>query len=156
MNYTYLDTPIGPLLVAGDAQGLRLIHFAVDGEPAPAPAHGTQSAAALRHACAQLEEYFAGKRKTFDLSLAPQSTPFQALVLDQLIAIPYGQTRSYSQLAQALDKPKASRAVGTACARNPLPIVIPCHRVVGQNGSLTGFAGGLEAKRWLLRHEAPV
>lgn len=154
MNYTYLDTPIGPLLIAGDSHGLHLIHFPVDGQPAPASDHWTRSDKTLSNACKQLSEYFNGKRKVFELPLAPHATPFQSLVLNQLTAIPFGQTRSYGQLAKALERPKASRAVGTACARNPLPIVIPCHRVVGQNGSLTGFAGGLKAKRWLLRHEA--
>ena len=154
MNYCHLDTPIGRLLIAGDNPGLHTIQFAQDDGPASAAPQWTLNANALSEATAQLEAYFAGTLHTFNLSLAPQTTPFQARVLEQLQRIPYGQTRSYGALAQSLQRPGAARAVGTACARNPLPIVIPCHRVVGQRGALTGFAGGLACKRWLLEHES--
>ena len=98
----------------------------------------------------QLGEYFLGKRLTFELELEPQGTPFQIAVLDALVQIPYGETRSYKDIAIKIGRPKAMRAVGAANGRNPLPIVIPCHRVIGANGSLTGFGGGLETKTFLL------
>ncbi|ORE85917.1 methylated-DNA--protein-cysteine methyltransferase [Oceanococcus atlanticus] len=153
MNYTYLDSPLGRLLIAGDEQGLRSIHFPHNEQPAKASDSWNASDSGLKLACEQLREYFLGQRQHFDLVLAPDASAFQSQVLEQLLAIPFGQTRSYGQLAHILERPQAARAVGTACARNPLPIVIPCHRVIGQNGSLTGFAGGIEAKRWLLDHE---
>ncbi len=154
MKYSHLDTPIGRLLLAADSEGLHAIRFPSDGEPARAPDDWTEDASALAEVARQLRAYFSGELETFDLILAPQATPFQAEVLKQLIHIPFGQTRSYGELAQALQRPGAARAVGTACARNPLPIVIPCHRVIGQRGALTGFAGGLTSKRWLLDHES--
>ena len=98
----------------------------------------------------QLGEYFLGERLTFELELEPQGTPFQIAVLDALVQIPYGETRSYKDIAIEIGRPKAMRAVGAANGRNPLPIVIPCHRVIGANGSLTGFGGGLETKTFLL------
>ena len=110
--------------------------------------------AAFGNVVEQIDDYFAGHRKTFDLSLKPGGTEFQLEVLKALTAIPYGQTVSYQEIARAIGRPKAVRAVGAANGRNPLPIVIPCHRVIGSDGSLTGFSGGLEAKRYLLGHEA--
>lgn len=101
----------------------------------------------------QLAEYLAGKRHKFDLKLAPKGTAFQQAVWKELLKIPYGQTRSYKELAIAIGKPKAARAVGMALNKNPIPLIIPCHRVIGSNGSLTGFALGLETKRWLLEME---
>lgn len=154
MKYEYLETPIGRLLVAADDIGLRSIQFPIDGQAARAPQEWTHDAQALAEAVNQLHAYFSGDLERFNLPLAPEATPFQVEVLAQLAQIPYGHTRSYGQLADTLQRPGAARAVGTACARNPLPIVIPCHRVVGQCGALTGFAGGLSSKRWLLDHEA--
>ena len=154
MNYCHLDTPIGPLLVAGDERGLHTIQFVQGNGPASAAPHWNRNAGALKEATAQLQAYFSGTLSIFNLKLAPQTTPFQARVLEQLQSIPYGQTRSYGEVAQSLKRPGAARAVGTACARNPLPIVIPCHRIVGQRGKLTGFAGGLACKRWLINHES--
>jgi methylated-DNA-[protein]-cysteine S-methyltransferase len=107
----------------------------------------------LRATATQLGEYFAGTRMTFDLPLDPHGTDFQRAVWQQLSAIPHGETRSYADIARALGQPTATRAVGAANGRNPLSIVVPCHRVVGSNGALTGFAGGIAAKRWLLAHE---
>ena len=104
-------------------------------------------------AAGQIMEYFQGKRKDFDLPIYAPGTPFQMAVWHEISRIPYGQTRTYGQIAAILGKPKASRAVGMACNRNPLWIVIPCHRVVGKNGSLTGYAGGLDLKRFLLELE---
>jgi len=154
MDYRYIDSPVGRLLLAGDDSGLKLIGFP-DGkgrlEPAP---DWTLDENCFREAQAQLAEYFAGRRTEFDLKLAPRGTAFQLAVLQALQAIPYGETRSYQDIAEALGKPKAVRAVGAANGRNPLPIVIPCHRVIGKNGSLTGFGGGLATKEFLLRLEA--
>ena len=104
----------------------------------------------------QLGEYFSGERLIFELELEPKGTPFQIAVLDALVQIPYGETRSYRDIAIEIGRPKAMRAVGAANGRNPLPIVIPCHRVIGANGSLTGFGGGLEAKTFLLELERKI
>lgn len=108
----------------------------------------------LKQAAAQLRQYFAKERKTFDLPLAPQGTPFQRAVWAALLNIPYGQTRTYKDIAKAAGCPKGARAVGMACNKNPIGIIIPCHRVIGANGSLTGYAGGLELKQKLLLLEA--
>ena len=154
MYYSYLNVPIGRLLLAGDEEGLHCIGLPQQARAQLPQAHWRVDDGALREARDQLQAYFAGTRRDFQLNLAPQVTDFQRSVLDQLQALAYGQTVSYAELAQRLGKPSAARAVGSACARNPLPIVIPCHRVVGSQGALTGFAGGIEAKRWLLSHEA--
>ena len=153
MKYCYLPTPIGSLLLAGDEEGLKLISFPegkMRRDPEP---EWHEDETPFKAARKQLKEYFAGKRKTFDLKLCPDGTEFQLAVLKQLQKIPYGTTTSYGELAKALGKPKASRAVGAANGRNPLPIIIPCHRVVGANGSLTGFGGGLSTKETLLSLE---
>lgn len=153
MKYCYLDSPVGGLLLAGDAQGLKLISFP-EGKMTRQPEPGwTEDPTAFAQARQQLGEYFAGKRRQFDLKLAPEGTAFQLDVLKALQAIPYGQTRSYAELARSIGRPKAVRAVGSANGRNPLPIVIPCHRVIGANGSLTGFGGGLPTKKALLTLE---
>lgn len=153
MRFCYLDTDIGRLLLAGDADGLKLISFP-KGKMAQQPKPNWQEdRQAFDQAKQQLSEYFAGQRKEFDLKIAPQGTAFQLEVLQALQTIPYGQTRSYAELARSIDRPKAVRAVGAANGRNPLPIVIPCHRVIGSNGSLTGFGGGLAAKKALLELE---
>ena len=153
MIYRYLESPLGQLLLAGEGERLRHIRFP-EGKKPLAPATGWQKLeSAFSEACKQLGEYFAGRRKVFDLQLAPTGTAFQLSVLAALRQIPYGATLSYGQLAQRLGRPQAVRAVGAANGRNPLPIVIPCHRVIGADGSLTGFGGGLEAKRFLLNLE---
>lgn len=150
MKYRYVKSPIGEILIAGDDDGLRFIGFP-EGKGRIEPQDGwTRSERAFADAARQLKEYFAGKRQTFDLELAPTGTRFQRAVLHALQRIPYGETRSYADIAQAIGNPRAVRAVGAANGRNPLPIVIPCHRVIGSNGSLTGFGGGIEAKRFLL------
>lgn len=154
MRYRYVNSPLGDILVAGDDSGLRVIGFPEGkGRIEPAP-DWERDDTAFEEARRQLGEYFAGERRTFDLEIAPNGTPFQLSVLEALQRIPYGETRSYADIAETVGKPKAVRAVGAANGRNPLPIVIPCHRVVGSNGSLTGFGGGLEAKRYLLELEA--
>lgn len=153
MYYTYLKTPIGKLLLAGSENELRLISFpegAMRKQPEP---DWIQSEKPFREASRQLLEYFKGKRTKFDLALKPEGTPFQLEVLQELTRIPYGATASYGEIASRIGRPKASRAVGAANGRNPLPIVIPCHRVVGSNGSLTGFGGGLDTKKSLLDME---
>lgn len=145
-RFTFLDSPVGPLLVVRDESGIVAILF----HPADPRDEWTRDDSAFDDAATQLREYFAGKRTTFDLPLSPRGTAFQLSVWNELRRIPYGETRSYRDVALAIGKPEAIRAVGTANGANPLPIVIPCHRVIGSNGSLTGFGGGLKAKRFLL------
>ncbi len=154
MKYRYIESPIGRLLLAGeDAGPLTAIGFP-EGNGRITPADDWEhDDSAFAAAASQLAEYFAGERTAFDLELGPTGTEFQLAVLDALRTIPYGETRSYGEIAAQLGRPKAVRAVGAANGRNPLPIVIPCHRVIGSNGSLTGFGGGIDAKRWLLAHE---
>ena len=154
MNYKYIQSPIGNLLLAGDGPGLKLIGFpGGKGTVTPDP-DWIEDLSCFPEAEKQLGEYFSGKRRVFELKLEPEGTPFQLAVLDALVRIPYGETRSYRDIAIGVGRPKAVRAVGAANGRNPLPIVIPCHRVIGTNGSLTGFGGGLEAKSFLLELEA--
>ena len=152
--YTYVDTPVGTLLLAGCRDhGLRYVSFQ-RGKGAKAPESQWQQAdAPFRDAIKQLKEYFRGKRQVFDLPLNPKGTPFQLKVWRALAEIPYGQTRSYAQIASRVGKPKAVRAVGLANGRNPLPIVLPCHRVIGKNGQLVGYGGGLPTKQALLQLE---
>ena len=152
--YDQMPSPIGPLFLVADDEGLREVRFEFEKrphEPLDGWVHSAQQLAQVRH---QLEAYFSGERQAFDLLLKPQGTDFQQSVWQALTTIPYGTTASYGQISQQLDRPKASRAVGAANGRNPIPIIIPCHRVIGSNGSLTGFAGGLAAKQWLLGFEA--
>ena len=149
-DYTYLPSPVGDLLIAGVDGVLQLVGFPTGGKARRAEDAWKQRDDAFPQARKQLTEYFAGERCEFDLELQPNGTPFQLAVLDELRRIPYGATRSYADIAEALGKPNATRAVGAANGRNPLPIVIPCHRVVGKNGDLTGFGGGLPTKRFLL------
>ena len=156
MFYSFLDSPIGPLLLAGSGSGLRLVGFS-SGPKAQGPKDGwVRRDAPFDEAKRQLGEYFEGERRTFDLQLAPAGTAFQLGVWRALSDIPYGETRSYGEIASAIGNPRAAMAVGGANGSNPLPIVVPCHRVIGSDGSLTGFGGGLEAKRFLLRLEADV
>jgi methylated-DNA-[protein]-cysteine S-methyltransferase len=155
MNYTYLETPIGTLLIAGDDKAVRKIHFPKNGKAVAAGKDWTESAhGPVGKAVKQLREYFNGKRADFDLPLAPEGTEFQRTVWRNLQDIPYGETISYGELAKRVGNPKASRAVGAANGQNPIPIVIPCHRVIGANGKLTGFGGGLPTKEALLGLEA--
>src|SRR3569833_1547159 len=154
--YDNLSTPIGRLRMVADEQGLREDWFESgrhQREPAPSWTH---SPPALAFARVQLEEYFAGARQVFELPLHPLGTPFQLTVWQELARIPYGATISYGELARRIGQPQAMRAVGAANGRNPLPIVLPCHRVIGADGSLTGFGGGLPTKRFLLAMEEGV
>jgi methylated-DNA-[protein]-cysteine S-methyltransferase len=151
--YRLLPSPIGELLLAGDGEVLSEICFEAPGKRRTIPADWACRADAYTAATAQLEEYFAGKRRDFDLALRPEGTPFQLQVWNALRQIPYGETISYKQLAERVGNPASTRAVGAANGRNPLPIVVPCHRVIGSDGSLTGFGGGLPTKKWLLELE---
>jgi methylated-DNA-[protein]-cysteine S-methyltransferase len=153
MYYDYLDTPIGRLLLVAGAQGLRHIAFESGRHPTRIASDWQADRGALREARAQLAAYFAGQLTTFDLPLAPRGSAFQQQVWRELRQIPYAATTSYGEIARRLGDPAASRAVGAANGRNPLPIVVPCHRVIGADGSLTGFGGGLPVKRFLLEHE---
>ena len=156
MDYSYMDSPVGRLLLAGDESGLHLISFP-EGSKArqPEPAW-RRNDAPFKEVVRQLKAYFAGELTEFDLTLAPQGTPFQHDVWRALRAIPYGETRSYGALAKSIKRPKASRAVGAANGANPLSIVVPCHRVIGSTGKLTGFGGGLPTKAALLELERHV
>lgn len=145
---TIYQSPVGPLTLISDGAGLTDLQFENPRYPyAPAPAGEDQ---VLKEARRQLDAYFAGKLRTFELPLAPQGTPFQKSVWAALVKIPYGATMSYGGLAAAIGKPKAMRAVGLANGRNPISIIVPCHRVIGADGSLTGYGGGMERKRRLL------
>lgn len=157
MNYMTTPSPLGELLLAADDAGLRLIGFP-EGKGRVQPEAGWCAASndVLARTAEQLAEYFAGTRREFDLLLAPHGTPFQLDVLAALQTIPYGATRSYADIARQIGRPAAVRAVGAANGRNPLPIVIPCHRVIGTSGKLVGFGGGLAAKRSLLDLEGGV
>jgi methylated-DNA-[protein]-cysteine S-methyltransferase len=155
-----LDTPIGTLVLAADAEGLRHIEFPSNRHPVSREGWvpGAEGAAAdiLAVTSRQLREYFDGTRRDFELPLAPRGTAFQIEVWRMLATIPFGATWSYGELARVIGKPDAMRAVGAANGRNPLPIVLPCHRVIGADGSLTGFGGGLPIKEALLRLEGAL
>jgi methylated-DNA-[protein]-cysteine S-methyltransferase len=154
VHYTTVQSPIGVLLVIGDEDGLNALYLSSGRHSVQTPNGARRDDAALADVRAQLEEYFAGKRMEFDLRLNPLGTPFQLKVWQALRAIPYGTTASYGQQARAVGDPGSARAVGLANGRNPISIIVPCHRVIGADGSLTGYGGGIEAKRWLLDHEA--
>lgn len=146
-SYMTLRTPVGRITLEENGTALTRLSF---GEHGQAGDEARRETALLKKAAAQLAEYFTGARETFDLPLKPEGTPFQQSVWRALLAIPYGETRSYKDIAAAIGNPRACRAVGLANGRNPLAVFIPCHRVVGSNGKLTGFAGGLEVKSRLL------
>ena len=155
LRRTTLASPVGTLTLVGEDAGLVAVLWP-DDPPVRVPLSAQQEEAAhpvLAAAVTQLDEYFAGRRTRFDLPLAPRGTAFQRAVWSALGDIPHGHTRSYADVARAIGRPAATRAVGAANGRNPLSIVLPCHRVIGSGGALTGFAGGLPAKRWLLAHE---
>ncbi len=150
-----IDTPIGSLGLEATDRGLAAVQF----DPDPAFAEGAPSPGALpmlEHARRELDEYFAGRLMAFTVPLALRATIFRRRVYDQLLVIPFGATTTYGAIAKALKDPNATRAVGLANGRNPIPIVVPCHRVIGADGALTGFGGGLPRKRWLLDHEQTV
>ena len=154
MYYCYFDTPIGELLLAGEADSLSMIGFPKGAMRRDPEAEWIYNEAPFEVVRSQLAEYFAGERKDFDLQLSLSGTEFQVAVLGALQKIPYGKTMSYGAVAKQIGRPKAVRAVGAANGRNPIPIIVPCHRVIGTSGDLTGFGGGLDTKAALLRLEA--
>jgi methylated-DNA-[protein]-cysteine S-methyltransferase len=154
VSYTTIDSPVGNLLMAADAQGLRLVSFESSKRAASVQPEWKEDKTPFAEVIRQLQAYFAGELREFDLPLAPEGTEFQLRVWNCLRTIPYGETISYGQLAQKIGNPQAVRAVGLANGSNPIPIIIPCHRVIGSDGSLTGFGGGLSNKRKLLALES--
>ena len=159
---TVLDSPVGPLTVVASDAGLRAVLWPADGaggERQRVPVPGTvedDDHPVLVDARRQLAEYFTGERTDFDLPLDPVGTPFQQSAWTALLTIPFGETITYGEQARRMGDGRKARAVGAANGKNPLSIVVPCHRVVGSDGSLTGFAGGVETKAWLLAHERAV
>jgi len=151
MKNVSLKTPVGTLEIKGDENGLASVHF-LDSEEKTS----TIIPNVLQPTMDQLKEYFEGTRTHFDLKLNPEGTSFQKKVWQQLEKIPYAKTASYQEIANRLGNPKVIRAAASANGKNPIAIIIPCHRVIGSDGSLTGYAGGLHRKKWLLDHECPV
>lgn len=143
-----VDSPIGPLTLISEGDALTAIRFGAESGISP-----NEQSEILDCAAQQLEEYFSGRRRAFSVSIRPSGTPFQLSVWQALAGIPYGETVCYADIAVSIGNPKACRAVGMANNRNPLPIIVPCHRVVGKDGKLVGYAGGLETKEWLLKLE---
>ena len=151
---TSMDSPIGELTLTADGGVLTGVHMNEQRHTPKLPAGCERDDAGLAHVVAQLEAYFAGELTDFDFPMQMRGTDFQRRVWAALCEIPYGETISYGELARWVGNPKASRAVGLANGRNPVAIIVPCHRVIGADGSLTGYGGGLERKVWLLEHEA--
>ncbi len=154
--YTYIPSPLGDLLVAGDGQTLHLISFPTGNKTLRHADHWQRNDGMFKEVAKQLKAYFAGKLKEFDLPLTLDGTDFQNQVWKNLATIPYGETATYGEMAKKAGRPKASRAVGAANGANPLPIVLPCHRVIGSTGDLTGFGGGMDAKKFLLGLEGAL
>lgn len=151
LYFTHYTSPIGNMVITGTETHITSVLFC------DAPGQGSENLSAVVKTCLQqLDEYFAGNRKTFDLPLQPAGTSFQQQVWQQLSAIAYGKTTSYVEVARAVSGEKAVRAVGAANGKNPICLVLPCHRVIGRDGSLTGYAGGLWRKEWLLKHEGAI
>lgn len=153
-SYAWYDSPVDRLLLVADDEGLRRVSFASGSKFADLEGHETHDPDALRTVCDQLDEYFAGERTAFDLTLAPVGTPFQLRCWEALCTIPYGETATYGEQARRIGQREAVRAVGAANGANPISIVVPCHRVIGSSGKLVGFGGGLDTKRALLDHES--
>ena len=153
--YCHVDSPIGPLLLTSDGESLTGLYMGAPSKSPELDGDWTENphGGPLPQVARQLQEYFAGTRKVFDLPLKMQGTEFQKRVWRQLTEIPFGETWSYGQLAKRLDNPNGSRAVGLANGRNPIAVIVPGHRVIGADGSLTGFGGGIPRKQWLLAHE---
>jgi methylated-DNA-[protein]-cysteine S-methyltransferase len=151
--HTTIESPVGELLLIGDERVLRGLHMQEGRRPAAVAPEWKSADEPFAAARDQLGEYFAGERTEFDVPVAPLGTPFQERVWAALTRIPYGRTASYGEVARSLGDPGASRAVGTANGRNPISIIVPCHRVIGTDGKLTGYAGGVERKRFLLELE---
>jgi len=156
LEYTYMETPVGQLMLAGEGEVLHHLSFPSGKMCFKPKPDWDYHAAAFKQTRHQIDDYFAGQLKRFDLALAPSGTEFQRKVLGALQKIPFGQMRSYKDIAEAIGRPNSMRAVGAANGRNPIPLIIPCHRVVGADGSLTGFGGGLDTKAFLLRLEGAI
>lgn len=154
VELTEVPSPLGPLRILAQAGTITGVYLPDHRASPDCRAVERPEDPLLRRAARQLEEYFAGERTRFDLPLRLRGTAFQQAIWAELRQIPFGATTTYGQLAAAVGRPNASRAVGAANGRNPISIIVPCHRVIGANGALTGYAGGVEAKRWLLRLEA--
>ena len=156
MIYDYVHTDLaGTLVLAGDENGLRHLNFISGKHPVAIQGNWRRDAAHFTAVKTQLAAYFAGERKTFDVDLLPEGTPFQMQVWSALLEIPYGKVVSYEWIARHIGRPGAVRAVGAANGRNPISIIIPCHRVIGKNGTLTGYGGGLDLKQRLIQLENP-
>nr|WP_199176919.1 methylated-DNA--[protein]-cysteine S-methyltransferase [Aquimarina sp. MAR_2010_214] len=152
MDEVYIETPLGIATISGDKDGIASVSVTKESDNLPSkdiPLH-------LQKAVSQLKEYFEGQRIDFELTLNPSGTDFQKKVWAELLKIPFGKTVSYLDIAKRLGDPKTIRAAASANGKNPLWIIVPCHRVIGSDGSLTGYAGGLWRKKWLLDHESPV
>lgn len=145
---THYQSPIGTVEIAGSGESIVALNFVDRPHPDDDKLPGI-----LKECVRQIDEYFSGRRRAFSLELLMQGTEFQKTVWRQLLGIPYGQTASYAEIAAAIDKPAACRAVGAANGKNPISLIVPCHRIIGSNGSLTGYGGGLWRKEWLLKHE---
>ena len=156
LEYTYMDSPVGQLMLVGEGEVLHYLSFPSGKMYFKPKPYWDYHAAALKQARHQIDAYFAGQLKKFDVVLAPSGTEFQMQVLGALQKIPFGQMCSYKDIAHAIGRPKSMRAVGAANARNPIPLIIPCHRVVGADGSLMGFGGGIDTKAFLLRLEGAI
>ncbi|MCY4613391.1 MAG: methylated-DNA--[protein]-cysteine S-methyltransferase [Nitrospira sp.] len=154
VSYCIVKSPVGRILLAGNARALTHLSFQDGRHPVDPDPQWTYSEKPFQRPIRQLNEYFSGKRKTFTIALAPQGTPFQQRVWQALRTIPYGRTLSYGQIAKAIGQPTAARAVGAANGQNPVSIIVPCHRVIGSNGKLVGYGGGLSIKDALLVHES--
>ena len=150
MYYCYYTAPFGELLLTGSKTSLFSVHFPANHKRKSPPENFSLDKKAFLNALDQLDAYFEGSLKRFDLNLTPHGTDFQKKVWKALLRIEYGKTAAYSEIAEMIGNPKASRAVGMANSKNPIPIIIPCHRIIGKNGSLTGFGGGLKIKQFLL------
>lgn len=150
-HVAWLRSPLGRLRLESDGDALRILHFDTESRP-----HAGSADAIIEQAAIQLHEYFSGSRQAFDLPLAFAGTAFQEQVWRALLTIPFGTTASYGDIAARIGQPGAARAVGLANNRNPIAIIMPCHRIIGANGDLVGYGGGLAAKDWLLRHEGFV
>ncbi len=146
----YYSSPIGTLEITGDEKSIHSIYFIEDEHSATE----NISSKEIKNCVLQLEEYFSGNRKEFELTLAPKGTKFQGKVWNELLKVPFGKTRSYLEQSKKLGDIKAIRAVASANGKNPISVIIPCHRIIGSDGSLTGYAGGVWRKKWLLEHES--
>ena len=153
---TYYPSKIGTFLIRGTEEGITALEFVKESANEPGPVKRSNVPACLQACLKQLDEYFAGRRKEFSLRLTPEGTGFQQRVWQELLNIPFGETVSYGDVARAIGSPKAVRAVGGANGRNKIAVIIPCHRVIGSSGTLTGYGGGLWRKEWLLDHERNI